>query len=84
MFDQRNLRDMKRVVAALLWFYTGWTAGAFVEFMAIQNGIVVSPALGLVLATAAAGLFAGDPRRMIWTRRHVVPQSVLSQAPTAA
>jgi len=68
---------MKRVAAALLWFYAGWTAGAFVEFMAAMNGIVISPAFGIVLGTAGAALFAGDPRRMIWSRRQVGSQPAI-------
>jgi hypothetical protein len=59
---------MKRTTAALLWFYTGWTAGAFAEYIAAQNGVTIGPAFGLVLGAAAASLFAGDPRRLIWTR----------------
>ena len=53
----------KRFVAALLWFYTGWYAGAmFAEFLG------VSPVLGPLIGAAAAGLIAGDPRRIIWKR----------------
>ena len=54
----------KRVLAALLWFYTGWYAGAILaEFLG------VSPVLGPLLGVAAAGLIAGDPRRIIWKAR---------------
>ena len=60
--------DMKRIAAAMLWFYTGWTAGAFVEFLAAQNGTRIEPVFGIVIGTAAAALFAGDPRRIIWAR----------------
>jgi hypothetical protein len=63
---------MKRTTAALLWFYTGWTAGAFAEYIAAQNGVTIGPAFGLVLGTAAAALFAGDPRRLIWNRPRVI------------
>jgi hypothetical protein len=52
----------------MLWFYTFWTAGAFVEYIASQNGFTIGPAFGLVLGTAAAALFAGDPRHVIWAR----------------
>jgi hypothetical protein len=60
--------DMKRIAAAMLWFYTGWTAGAFIEFVAAQSGTRIEPVLGIVIGTAAAALFAGDPRRIIWPR----------------
>jgi len=54
----------KRILAAFLWFYTGWYAGAMLaEFLS------VSPALGPIIGVAAAGLIVGDPRRMIWTAR---------------
>ena len=54
----------KRVLAAMLWFYTGWYAGAMLaEFLG------VSPFLGPLIGAAAAGLIAGDPRRIIWTSR---------------
>ena len=59
---------MKRAAVGLLWFYTGWTAGAFLEFLAAQNGVPIEPVFGIVLGTAAAALFAGDPRRFIWNR----------------
>jgi hypothetical protein len=54
----------KRVLAAILWFYTGWYAGAMLaEFLG------VSPFLGPIIGAAAAGLIVGDPRRVIWTDR---------------
>lgn len=53
----------KRIVAALLWFYAGWYAGAILaEFLGL------SPVLGPLIGAAAAGLIAGDPRRIIWKR----------------
>jgi hypothetical protein len=54
----------KRILAAFLWFYTGWYAGAM-----LADILSVSPALGPILGAAAAGLIVGDPRRMIWTAR---------------
>ena len=58
----------KRVLAAILWFYTGWYAGAMLaEFLG------VSPLLGPIIGAAAAGLIVGDPRRIIWTARAATP-----------
>lgn len=59
---------MKRVAAALIWFYAGWTAGAFIDFVAALSGVSIGPVLGIVLGTAAAAIIAGDPRRRIWHR----------------
>ena len=59
---------MKRLIAIPLWFYTGWTAGAFADFLGGYFGLSIGPVFGLVLGTAAAALFAGDPRRLIWTQ----------------
>ena len=63
-----RLPAMKRLLAVPLWFYTGWTAGAFADFIGAWFGITIGPVLGPVLGTAAAALFVGDPRRIIWTR----------------
>jgi len=60
---------VKRLASMLLWFYAGWTAGATVEYFAGLNGVTIGPVLGILLGTAAAALFAGDPRRKIWARR---------------
>ena len=38
----------------------------------IASLVGLSPALGPILAVAAAGIIAGDPRRLIWTRPSVV------------
>lgn len=55
----------KRVAAAFLWFYAGWYAGALLaEFLG------VSPLIGPVIGTVAAGMLAGDPLRIIWTPKH--------------
>ena len=54
----------KRVLAAILWFYTGWYAGAMIAEL-----IGVSALLGPIIGAAAAGLIVGDPRRIIWTAR---------------
>lgn len=52
----------KRALAAFLWFYTGWYAGAMLAAL-----VGVSPVLGPIIGAAAAGLIVGDPRRIIWT-----------------
>jgi hypothetical protein len=62
------MRNMKRVAAALIWFYAGWTGGAFIDYVAGMSGLSIGPVLGVVLGTAAAAIFAGDPRRIIWSR----------------
>ena len=53
----------KRALAAVLWFYAIWYAGAMIAQFA-----GLSPALGPILGTAAAALIAGDPRGIIWTK----------------
>jgi hypothetical protein len=63
----------KRILATFLWFYAGWYGGAMLaEFLGL------SPLLGPIIGTAAASLFAGDPRRIIWTTR----TSVSAPAPS--
>ena len=54
---------MKRIAATALWFYAGWFAGSFAAF-----AFGLSPALGPIIATAAAAIVAVDPRSLIWTR----------------
>jgi hypothetical protein len=53
----------KRAASAVLWFYTGWYAGAM-----LAHALGLSIALGPILGVAAAALIAGDPRGIIWTR----------------
>ena len=53
----------KRALAAVLWFYAIWYAGAM-----IAQVLSLSPALGPTLGPAAAALSAGDPRGIIWTK----------------
>ena len=57
------MRGMKkRAFAAILWFYAGWYGGAMLaEFLG------VSPLIGPIIGTAAAALFVGDPRKIIWS-----------------
>lgn len=65
----------KRILAAMLWFYAGWYAGAVLADM-----FGVSPLLGPVIGVAAAALIVGDPRRIIWTSRAAT--ATASTAPT--
>ncbi len=65
----------KRILAAFLWFYTGWYAGAMLAEL-----LSVSPALGPIIGAAAAGLIVGDPRGMIWKRQTVRPTSAPSHS----
>ena len=59
-FDDAGMK--KRAFAAVLWFYVGWYGGAVLaEFLG------VSPLLGPIIGAAAAALFVGDPRRIIWS-----------------
>lgn len=58
----------KRVFAATLWFYAGWCAGVM---LAAVFGI--SDLLGPVIAIAAGGIIAFDPRRVIWSRPLIQP-----------
>jgi hypothetical protein len=53
----------KRVLSAVLWFYTGWYAGAI-----LAHALGLPSALGPIVGTAAAALIAGDPRHLIWSR----------------
>jgi hypothetical protein len=55
---------LKRVLAALLWFYAGWYGGNLLaDFLGIS--LVLGPVIGATLAA----LVVGDPRRIIWTAR---------------
>ena len=72
----------KRVVAAFLWFYTGWYAGAF-----LAEILGISPVIGPILGAAAAVLLVGDPFRIIWTRpapKAVVASATVETAPELA
>lgn len=57
-------RMTKRVLATLLWFYAGWYAGAMTAAL-----FGISPALGPIIAVAAAAMIGGDPRGIIWGSR---------------
>ena len=57
-------RMKKRILATFLWFLAGWYAGNVIAY-----ALDVSAILGPILGVAAAGLIAGDPRGIIWSRR---------------
>jgi hypothetical protein len=65
----------KRVLSAFLWFYCGWYAGAMLAAF-----LGVSPVLGPIVGAVAATLIAGDPRRVIWTRKAEPAPSVPAPA----
>lgn len=67
-------RMTKRILAAMLWFYAGWYAGAI-----LADFFGVSVLLGPIIGAAAAGLMVGDPRRIIWSPR-VSNRSVATEA----
>jgi hypothetical protein len=68
---------MKRIAAAVLWFYAGWVAGAMLAFV-----LGISVALAPIVAVTAAALVAGDPRRLIWFKTR--SETATRFAPTAA
>lgn len=72
-------RMKKRVLAAMLWFYAGWYAGAI-----LAEFIGVSPVLGPLIGAAAAGLIVIDPLRTIWTTRTAAASSSSEAMPEAA
>ena len=75
---KRTLSDMKkRILAAFLWFYAGWYAGAI-----IAEFVHVSPLLGPLIGAVAAALVAGDPRHIIWKAKTAVDASTASQNAT--
>jgi hypothetical protein len=71
----------KRALATVLWFYTGWYAGAL-----LAQVVGLSPALGLIIGTAAAAIVGIDPRAIIWspTTRTVSKQAPRGHSATAA
>jgi hypothetical protein len=69
----------KRALSAVLWFITGWYAGAMIAYFA-----GISIALGPILGVTAAFLIAGDPRGVIWPRKPAQPAAALTQEPTPA
>ena len=67
----------KRVLAAVLWFYTGWYAGAM-----LAEVLGVNALLGPIIGVAAAALVVGDPFQRIWPTRSAEPktEAVLAEA----
>lgn len=66
---------VKRILAALLWFYAGWYGGNLVaDFLGL------SLALGPIIGAAAAFLIVGDPRRIIWTAKSIAPSIAANSA----
>ena len=72
-------RMTKRILAAMLWFYAGWYAGAI-----LADFLGVSVLLGPIIGAAAAGLMVGDPRRIIWTARTATARSPTDALPESA
>ena len=61
-----DARMLKRVLAALMWFYVGWYGGNL-----LADFLGVSLVLGPIIGAALAMLIVGDPRRIIWTARSI-------------
>jgi hypothetical protein len=66
---------VKRILAALLWFYAGWYGGNL-----IADFLGLSLALGPIIGAAAAFLIVGDPRRIIWTAKSIAPSIAANSA----
>jgi hypothetical protein len=69
----------KRTLAALLWFYAAWYAGAMVAHFA-----GISEVFGPILGATAAALVAGDPRHLIWDRRPAAAKPSTASTATSA
>ena len=54
----------RRILAMFMWFYAFWYAGAI-----IADTFGLSPLLGPIMGAAAAAMFVGDPRKIIWPSR---------------
>ena len=59
--------DMKRIVAASLWFLMGWYLGSAASWI-LGIGLFIAP----VVAVAFTGFVIADPRQFIWGR-HEAP-----------
>jgi len=61
----------KRALAAVLWFYAIWYAGAMIAAL-----FGLSPALGPILGTAAGAIVGVDPRHVIWGPKPIATRTV--------
>jgi len=65
-----TLRDMvKRIAAAMLWFYVTWYAWNVFAWM-----LGLPELAGPVIAAAVAAFIAGDPMHRIWSRTKATSQ----------
>ena len=69
----------KRIVAALLWFYTGWYLGAEIAY-----GLSLDPALGPVMGMAAAAVLVYNPGGVLWRSTRARQQSSAVHAGAAS
>ncbi len=67
----------KLVAIALLWFYCGWYAGAFLAY-----ALGVSPAIGPILGAAVAAVVVSYVRRRISLEPPSVPRDESISAAT--
>lgn len=67
----------KRILAASLWFYSGWYAGIL-----LADTIGVTHLIGPFVGVALAALIVGDPRRIIWKRQPASPATTGSALTT--
>lgn len=70
---------VKRAVATVLWFFTGWYVGAFAALL-----LGVPDVIGPILGPAAAALVGVDPFGVIWSGRERTPSDLPLPAPEAA
>jgi hypothetical protein len=68
----------KRILAGVLWFFTGWYLGSFAAFL-----VGVPDLLGPVLGVTAAFVFAVDPQGWIWKRPVAEPVAAMTDRATA-
>ena len=66
----QRLGMKKRILAAILWFCTGWYAWAFVASL-----LALDPSAGVVIGAFLAALIGGDPAGVIWTPRPRRPRA---------
>ena len=68
----------KRLLLTLLWFFTGWYAGAMVAEL---TGL--TEFLGPVVGAAFGAVYAGDPRGLWGTRRPMIRRAATAAAQPA-